>query len=136
MEPAYLAGSDVIAGIRLESFVPGHALIYPRHWPALLRLTLKNGKGQVVPRRPEFFGQIDESMAVNEFDTSVHSATVRVRFRSLPPDRYHLDVDYDEHHASTFWSVVRGDETPEIEDWKLERDTQRGVDWNEFKRIA
>jgi len=137
LEPIFFEPAAMIVTVRLQSGTNTTSHAWPTEWVRDVQFvvtdTSSNSSRDV---HAEVVRQGDEEMRVDE-KLVEHTVAAEFRLPPLPSGRYRLTVSYDGLSQSTPRPliVVRGDETPEIRDWSLQRQIAKAKTWDETKRL-
>jgi len=137
LEPIFFEPAAMLVTVRLQSGTTNTSHAWPTDWARDVRFvvtdTTANGSRDV---RAEVVRQGDEEMRVDE-KLVEHTVAAEFRLPPLSSGRYRLTVSYDGLSQSTPRPlvVVRGNETPEIRDWLLQRQIAAAKTWDETKRL-
>lgn len=124
--------------VRLQSGTHKASHAWPVDWVRDVHFTITDANGPHEVRA-QLLRQEDELIRVDQYLVD-HYVVAEFRLPPLQHGRYGLAVSYDGLSQSTPGRpviVVRGDETPEIRDWALQRELEKTgwKTWAEAKRL-
>jgi hypothetical protein len=137
LEPIFFEPATMIVTVRLQSGTTNMSHAWPTDWARDVRFVVTDTTASVShDLRGEVVRQADEEVRVDERLVE-HTVAAEFRLPPLSSGRYRLTVSYDGLSQSTPRPliVVRGDETPEIRDWSLQRQIAKATTWDDTKRL-
>jgi len=137
LEPIVFEPAALRVTVTLQSGTNSSSHAWPSDWASNVRFAVTPDGHKTREMRAEVVRQENEQTRVDE---KIVEHFVSAEFRLAEPlqhGQYILTVSYDGLTQSTPGPirVVRGDETPEIRDWSLQRQVANANTWDEVKRL-
>lgn len=134
-EQIWFESLPINIGVSLHVLDPKLVDVHPSEWQSAVVFRVTDAAtSDAVNVKPVPVWQSVETIRQHDGVVS-HFVEGTFRLEPLALGRYKLTVSYDGAETTTAWQVVRGDETAEVEDRRIQLEIAKADKWESVKRL-